>query len=93
MEKYTTINIMEEIVIVSKEAKYLGVWIDEHLSMSKQINSICSYGYMMLKNIWKISSKLNNIELKKQLIHSCILSKLNFCSSLYFKLPKKNSEN
>ena len=43
MKTYTTINIMEEIVIVDKETKYLGVWIDEHLSMSKQINSICSY--------------------------------------------------
>ena len=33
--------------------------------------------------------KVKQYRTKKKLIHSCILRKLNFCSSLYFKLPKK----
>ena len=80
---------MGENITASSSAKYLGVWLDENLTMSKQISSVCSHGYMILKNLWKISNKLNSLELKKQLIHSCILSKLNFCSSLYYNLPKK----
>ena len=57
--------------------------------MSKQINNVCSQGYRTLRNLWKISSKINNLNLKTQLIHSCILSKLNYCSILYHCLPKK----
>ena len=89
IDKISNIDLMGENITASSSAKYLGVWLDENLTMSKQISSVCSHGYMILKNLWKISNKLNSLELKKQLIHSCILSKLNFCSSLYYNLPKK----
>ena len=75
--------------MVSNTAKYLGIWLDENLSMTRQVNHACSQGYMILRNLWKLSNKLNDVELKKQLVHTCILSKLNFCSSLYCNLPKK----
>ena len=74
---------------VDKSTKYLGFWLDEHLTFSKQINHICSQGYWMLKNLWNISSKISDIGIRTQLIHSCILSKLNFCNALYIYLPKK----
>ena len=80
---------MGENIEISSAAKYLGIWIDDNLSMTKQINNVCSQGYRTLKNLWQISSKINNIQLKIQLIHSCLLSKLNYCSVLYHSLPKK----
>ena len=83
------INLMGEDIKVESVVKYLGIWLDKNLTMSKQINSVCSQGYLMLRNLWQISSKVTDVDLRTQLIHSCILSKLNFCSSLYVSLPKK----
>ena len=86
------IRLMGEEVAVQNNAKYLGVWIDENLSMTTQVNKVCSQGYFAIKNLWKISSKLNNKQLKTQLIHTCILSKLNYCSSLYSFTSKQNQK-
>ena len=86
------INLMGEDIKTSLAAKYLGIWFDKNLCFSKQINHICSQGYMTLKNLWKISAKVNDIKLKTQIIHSCLLSKLNFCSILYYCIPKKQTK-
>ena len=90
LDKPITINLMGEDIKVEKTAKYLGVWLDDNLNMIKQINNVCAQGYVMLKNLWKISSKVSDIQLRTQLIHSCVLSKLNFCSAVYNSLPKKH---
>ena len=83
------LNIMGEDIVIQRSAKYLGVWLDQNLTFSKQINNVCSQGYMMLRNLWKIPSKVTNIDVRKQLIHSCIISRINFCNGLYVSLPKK----
>ena len=81
---------MGQNVPVKDQAKYLGVWIDKYLSLNTQINHVCSQGYNSIRNLWKITSKLNDIKVKTQLVHTCILSKINFCSSLYKFTTKKN---
>ena len=85
----TYLKLMGQTLKVENCAKYLGVWLDSRLSISRQINSVCSQGYIMLKNLWRISSKISSICIRTQLIDSCILSRLNFCNALYFNLPNK----
>ena len=80
-------ELMGQNIKVQDSVKYLGVWLDKSLTFSKQISSVCSGGFIMLKNLWKISNKVTDIEIRKQLIHSCILSRLNFCNSIYYSLP------
>ena len=86
------INLMGEEIKTSSTAKYLGIWLDENLIMSRQVSHVCSQGFWAIKNLWKISAKLNNFELRKQLVHSCVLSKINFCSALYHTLSKKEQK-
>ena len=55
--------------------------------MSNQINKVCSQGYGILKNLWRISKKVTDKELRTQLVHSGILSRVNYCNALYTLLP------
>ena len=58
----SSINILDEKIKVQSTAKYLGIWLDSNLTMSKQINTVCSQGYWMLRNLWRISSKVSDSE-------------------------------
>ena len=69
--------------------KNLGFSIDFNLNFSNQINSVCQRGYYLLRNLWRISSKLTNMQLKIQIIKSCLLCHIDYCNSLYICLPKK----
>ena len=42
----------------------------------------------MLRNLWQISSKLTDVNLRIQIVQACILSRLDYCNSLYINLPK-----
>ena len=83
---------MGEVIEVEGSVKNLGYIIDENLSMEKQINQVCSQGYGMLRNLWKISKKVTDRSLRTQLIHSGILSKVDYCNSLYTSLPKTQTK-
>ena len=87
--KPKSINVMGEDISVEKAVKYLGVWLDENLSMSKQVSCLCSQGYLTLRNLWHMSSKVTNIRLRTKLVNTNIISKLNYCNAVYVGLPKK----
>ena len=86
-QKITHLNIMGEKLKVETSVKNLGFYLDEHLTMSKQINYVCAQGYRMISNLWKISKKVVDKDLRTQLVHSGVLSKVNYCNSLYNSLP------
>lgn len=66
-------------------AKNLGVWLDQCLNFSSQINKVVSSCYMTLREISKIKSFIPREELNT-LVASLILSKLDYCNALYYKL-------
>ena len=68
--------------------KSLGVRFDKDLSFEDHINSVVKACYIQLRNLQAIGSKLN-YDLKKQLIHCLIFSKLDYCNGLFFGLPDK----
>lgn len=79
---------MGEKIKVRNTGKNLGVIFDSHLSMKDHINKVCAQGYATIRNLWKISRKLSSVALRKQLVHAAVLSKIDFCNSLYTFLPK-----
>ena len=90
--KVQQLNIMGETFNVENSVKSLGFILDSNLQMDKQINNVCSVGYGMLRNLWKISKKVTDKSLRTQLVHSSILSRINYCNSLYTFLPKKQTK-
>ena len=82
---------MGKTLKVENCTKYRSVWVDRRLNIGRQINSVCSQGNIMIKNLWTISSKISSWCIRTQLIDSCVLSRLHFCNALYFNLPNKTS--
>ena len=73
-------------VDASRTVKSLGVLFDQFLTFEDQVNSIISCCNIHLRNLRVIGSKLN-YDLKRQLIHCLIFSKLDYCNGLLYGLP------
>ena len=71
----------------SRVVKSLGVLFDEHLTFEDHVNSVIKSANVHLRNLRVIASKLD-YELKRQLIHCLIFSKLDYCNGLLYNLPE-----
>ena len=67
-------------------AKYLGVHLDETLSMKEQMTSLCRSSYFHFRKIAPIRPYLSD-ENTAQLVLSVILSRLDYCNSTLSGLP------
>ena len=66
--------------------KILGVVFDDRLNLEKHINRVVSTCYgNLLRNLGRIASKLTK-PLKIQLVHSLILSHIDYCNALFYNL-------
>ena len=72
----------------SEVVKNLGIKFDKNLSFEEHISSVVQACYIQLRNLRALGSKLN-FNLKKQLIHCLIFSKLDYCNGLFYGLPDK----
>ena len=72
------------------EAKNLGCWVDQQLSMVTNINKICSASYFYLHNIGRIGKFLSlTVESTKLLVHALVTSRIDYCNSrLLHGLPQ-----
>lgn len=64
----------------------LGMWFDEHLSMSDHVSKTCSKAFRGLYNIRQIRKFLTT-DTTKILIHAFVTSHLDYCNSLLFGIP------
>ena len=69
-------------------AKNLGVWLDEILDFKTQISKVASSSFMILRNIAKIKSLLPQESLCT-LVCSLILSRIDYCNALYYKINNR----
>ena len=67
--------------------KILGVIFDDRLNLEKHINIVVSTCYTNLHNLGRIVSKLTK-PLKVQLVHSLMLSHIDYCKALFYNLPE-----
>ena len=70
----------------SSVVKSLGVRFDSYLNFDEHIDAIVKDCNRHLRNLRVIASKLN-YELKRQLVHCLIFSKLDYCNALLYGLP------
>ena len=86
-EHFNQIKISTTTIEITKKVKDLGVYIDNELKMDDQIKNtvkICNYH---IRNIAFIRKYLDRNALKT-LISNHILSRLDYCNTLYYAISK-----
>ena len=68
-------------------AKNLGVWLDENLDFGTHVRKVVSSSFMVIRAIYKIKSFLPR-EYLCTIVCSLVLSKLDYCNALYYKINK-----
>lgn len=83
------LNISGFDISPSSSSRNIGVIFDEKLSLEAQITSVCKSCFFHIHNIWKIR-KFLSFSACETLVHALISSKLDFCNSLLYGLPKSS---
>ena len=80
------ISVGNSRIAPSLSARNLSVIFDNHMSLDKQINSICKSAFFHLKNISSIRNMLTD-DACSQLIHSLVTVRTDYCNSLLYGMP------
>ena len=86
-----TLNINECDITSSSHVKNLGVIFYEDLSMTTHVNSVYKSIIFQLSKISHIR-KYISVEVAKTLVTSLILSRLDYCNSLFCNMSNENIE-
>ena len=81
------ITLGNVVVNCSTHIKNLGVVMDSVLNMTKHINNLCRSAHFTIRNIARIRPLLTQSAAEK-LVHAFVTTKLDYCNSLLFGLPK-----
>jgi hypothetical protein len=80
-------NVSGDTLERSSEIKYLGVTLDQNLTLKRHIALKCQKASYNLHNIRLIRNSLNK-EACKQVVHGLVLSHLDYCNSIFMGLSK-----
>ena len=72
-----------DLLVPSTTVKNLGVIFDGNLLFDKHVKKIV---FICYNNLARIGSKFS-VPLKMQLVHSMILSHLDYCNAIFYNLP------
>ena len=84
-----SIKIVDDKITNSAVVKTLGVYIDSELKLLTHVNKIVSSSFNTLGNISRIRHHLD-CESTKILVQALIISKLDYCNSLFLGIPQYN---
>jgi hypothetical protein len=85
--KEVSVKVGNSEITSSTSVRNLGVMFDCTLSMEQQVNNICRSAFCQLRNISHIRKYLT-METTKTLMNGLVLSRLDYCNSLFGGLPK-----
>ena len=85
-EQFQRIMIGASNIKIVPVLRNLGVYIDSNLTMKNQISNTVKVCNHHRRNIAFIRKYLNEDTLK-MLIHNHVISRLDYCNSIYYRLP------
>ena len=81
------IHVCDERVLASPRAGNTGVLFDESLSLVPQVTAMCKSAFYHLRKIRLIRKHLT-FDAAQLLVQALVTSKLDYCNSLLYGLPK-----
>ena len=84
---FASLKIGSEVILPSVSARNVGVIFDNTMTMVPHINSTCKSAFYHLRNIARIR-KFISLKTTETLVHAFVNSKLDYCNSLAYGLPK-----
>ena len=84
----TPVRIGESVVEPKEHVRNLGVLFDSVCDLEKHVNNICKGAYYQIRNIGLIRKYLD-IDTTKTLVHAYVTSRLDYCNSLLYGIPKE----
>ena len=82
-----SLSVGDVPIAPTTECRNLGVIIDNSMTMDKQVSAMCKSISFHLRNISKIRKYLTDSS-AASLVHALISSRLDYCNSLLYKIPK-----
>ena len=83
-----SIKVGNDLIPFSGSATNLGVIMDETLSYDDHVKKVCKSSFFHLRNISRIRKYLTKKSVEV-IIHALITTKLDYCNSLMYGLPKR----
>ena len=83
----SVLHVGDHLINPSVSVRNLGSVFDNSLSMDSHITQVCKTAFYHIHNIRKISKYLSRESLKT-LVHALVTSRLDYCNSLFYGLPK-----
>ena len=83
------VRVGDSCVPTKEIVKNLGVLMDKRLDLSSNITAVCRSCFYHLYNISKIRRFLSE-EALKRVVHALVISRLDYCNSLFYGLPTKS---
>ena len=84
------LKIGESEIKKAPDARNLGVFFDEDISMTRQVNEICKKGYYKLRSFAEIRPYLDE-KTARTVAQALLTSTLDYGNSLFYGISKKNS--
>ena len=80
------VSINNQGIVLSRSVRDLGFVIDNNLTCNEQIQTVIKNSTFSLRNIAFIKKYLD-VDSMKKLVHNYIITRLDYCNSLYHELP------
>ena len=85
-QDFGTLDFEGSSLAPTEVARNLGIYFDPELSFKKQIEMVVKNCNLQIRNIYAIKKYLN-YECLHALVHSLVISRIDYCNSLYVSLP------
>ena len=83
-----SLPIEDSVIHFQSSVKYLGITIDQTLSMNHHISNVCRSTFLAMKRISTIRPFLS-AHSAATLVHSMVTSRLDYCNSILYGLPSE----
>jgi hypothetical protein len=84
----TDVTICNSVIQVSRVVRNLGFFIDSQLNFTDHVSRITSSAFHYLKIIGRLRNSLDE-KTAMTLVHSLVMSRVNFCAPLLYGIHKK----